>query len=150
MSDVIIYNVENMEDMNECLDLRLLVFCKEQGFSEEIEKDEYDKPFPRPDVVHCIAKKDGRILGTCRLIKGDGYCKLGRIVTSKDARGHGIGSKLCAYGENVAKSLWDVTKMKISSQHQVRGFYEKCGYKYDEKGYYDDEGWPHCMLEKYI
>lgn len=40
-------------------------YSKEQTFSEEIEVDGNDSPFPRPDVLHIIAMNtNGTILGS--------------------------------------------------------------------------------------
>lgn len=140
------------QEVAQCMSLRVEVFCVEQGFPLEVEQDQFDCPFPRPDVLHIQAvAASGLTIGTVRAIYVDDYAKLGRLAISRQARGTGLGMELCKFAETQIKTRWNVTKLKISSQHQVRRFYEKCGYTFNEKaGYYDEEGWLHCLLEKSV
>ncbi|BFZ54184.1 hypothetical protein PYCC9005_001217 [Savitreella phatthalungensis] len=139
--------------------MRLEVFSNEQDFDPAIDIDEYDSPFPREDVAHLIAfagsdagaadENAESLLGTVRLIRKDGFAKITRLAVGKEARGVQLGRRLVFACEQYAKDTWNLSRVDLSAQHQVRGFYEKCGYVYDEdKGYYDEEGWQHCWMTK--
>ncbi|ORY86819.1 acyl-CoA N-acyltransferase [Protomyces lactucae-debilis] len=128
--------------------LRLEVFTQEQNFDPAIELDEYDVPFDRKDVMHIIAvDSQENALATVRLYLTDGQAHLGRLAVAKQARGTGLGRAICEYAVHKAIEAWSVDTVVLSSQHQVRKFYEGLGYVYNEKkGYYDDEGWQHCEM----
>lgn len=108
-------------------------------------------------------RKGARVaLGTVRLIRktepsspssGEEVvvvvAKLGRLAVSKHARGQQLGRRLITAAEEACRHQWGASVMKVSSQHQVQQFYEKCGYTMDEeRGYYDEEGWRHCLVTK--
>jgi predicted GNAT family N-acyltransferase len=141
---------QQREDFDKATALRLQIFTKEQSFDPTLELDEFDKPWIRPDVLHILAVDEyDMALGTVRMKHIDGKAHLGRLAVSKQARGTGLGRKLCEYGAAQAISRWDVDTVLISSQHQVRKFYEGLGYVYNEaKGYYLDEDWSHCEMSQ--
>lgn len=135
---------------------------REQSFSETLEVDENDSPFPKSTVLHIIAlKPDGTLLGSkgfplgskrtddlaVRMLKGDDHAKLGRLAVSQDARGLHLGKRLVTQGESTVAGAWGTKRIELSAQHQVEGFYEKCGYKSTGKEEMD-EGWRHVCMEK--
>lgn len=138
------------DEYEKSIRLRKQVFCDEQNFAEDLEVDEYDSPFPRSDVMHIISTNtSGEILGTVRFLKTEAYAKLGRLAVSKTARGQKLGQRLVRHAESVVQAVWGSKHIKLSSQYQVQDFYTKLGYKVNaDKGYYLDEGWKHCEMDK--
>ncbi|CCG81651.1 protein of unknown function [Taphrina deformans PYCC 5710] len=82
------------------------------------------------------------------MLRKDDYATLGRLAVSKDARGRHLGERLVAQGESTVAGLWAAKKVLISSQHQVQGFYEKCGYTRTDDEEHLDEGWRHVYMSR--
>ena len=75
-------------------ELRIRVFCDEQGVTRAEEIDGRDD-----DAVHLVAIQRGAVIGTCRLLFEGTTCKLGRLVVAREARRRGIGGRLLALAE---------------------------------------------------
>ena len=141
------------EEYQKALDIRLEVFCKEQGFSQEDEIDKWDATFPNDNVLNIIAVRGDVTLGTVRAIHSphEVYDKIGRLAVSKIARHLKLGSKLVLFAEEQVKRQWQTKEIKLDSQSQVRKFYEKLGYVMNvERGEYLDDGWPHVEMKKIL
>lgn len=81
------------------------------------------------------------------MLKRDGYAKLGRLAVSKDARGHQVARRLVTQAESTVAGTWGSKRVELSAQHQVEGFYTKCGYR--NTGQEEmDEGWRHVIMDK--
>ena len=110
--------------------LRHQVFVLEQGIAAEHECDGRDAL-----AVHCVAYRDGRPVGTGRLLP-DG--RIGRMAVVRDARGLGIGRRILAALAAVAAARGDA-RIELSAQRQVEPFYraqgfERAGEPYEEVG----------------
>ena len=141
------------EEYQKALDIRLEVFCKEQGFSQEDEIDKWDATFPNDNVLNIIAVRGDVTLGTVRAIRlpNEIYDKIGRLAVSKSARHLKLGSKLVLFAEAQVRRQWQTKEIKLDSQSQVRKFYEKLGYVMNiERGEYLDDGWPHVEMKKVL
>jgi ElaA protein len=83
--------------------------------------------------------------GYARVFKADGHVTFGRVVTSDDARGTGLGSRLIESIIALCKEQWPNEEIIIESQEQVVGFYEKLGFKtFGEP--FTFEGTPHVEM----
>lgn len=126
MKDLEIIKVLDIDNLNICLNIRELVFTKEQGVSRDIEVDCYD--CINNNCIHFLIKYKGINVGTIRcLYKENHTVKLQRFCFLKEYRNLGIGKEVLKYIESFYKSL-GIKLIKLDSQYQVYKFYEKCGY----------------------
>lgn len=112
--------------------VRTKVFLDEQGFQEE-----FDDLDINPRMVHLCAYDDGELLGCARLFPSDmepgvqtspDRWILGRLAVLASARKGGMGSKLMAEAERIAREQGGV-EMHLHAQLQAQPFYERLGYE---------------------
>lgn len=129
--------IEQTRDLETCRALRRAVFIDEQSIPEAEEWDGLDD-----GALHFLALRDGRAIGTARiLIQGD-TGKIGRVCVLSEARGTGVGAALIRAALDVLRVQPGVTRAKLGSQTHAIGFYEKLGFAaYGD--IYDDAGIPH-------
>ncbi len=124
-------------------ELRTEVFVHEQGFSEELEFDEYEDK-----ATHLVGFFDGKPAATSRFYfheKYDAYL-IGRIVVRKELRGKNLGGKIVTAAENEIINLGG-KRTVIHAQLRAKGFYENLGYT--TFGDIDlEEGVEHIMMQK--
>ncbi len=126
MKDLEIIKVEDIDSLNICLNIRELVFTKEQGVSKDIEVDLYDSI--NNDCIHFLIKYKNISVGTIRcLYKENNAVKLQRFCFLKEYRNLGLGREVLKYIEDFYKDR-GIKIIKLDSQYQVYKFYEKCGY----------------------
>lgn len=117
-----------------CMDLRRAVFCVEQGVAEDEEYDGRDAA-----ATHLAAlTPEGRVVGTCRLLPGEGTWRLGRMAVAREARGQGAARALLAAAHAHAAAA-GARAMTLSAQIAVRDLYAGAGYQpfgreYEEAG----------------
>jgi predicted GNAT family N-acyltransferase len=104
------------------VELRIRVFCDEQGVSREDEIDGRDD-----GAVHLVALERGAVVGTCRLLFDGTTCKLGRLVVARDARRRGIGGGLLGLAEREARAA-GAERIVLNAQTRARGVYRAAGY----------------------
>jgi len=122
-------------------ELRIRVFCDEQGVSREDEIDGRDG-----DAVHLVALERGAVVGTCRLLFDGTTCKLGRLVVERDARRRGIGGRLLALAEAEARTA-GAERIVLNAQTRARGVYRAAGY--EEAGdTFTQAGIEHIRMER--
>ena len=86
-------------ELRAALALRHDVFCVEQGVSEADEIDGRDG-----EALHVVAVRNGRVVGTCRVLVDDGIGKLGRMAVARGARRGGVGAQLLDAAEAGARA----------------------------------------------
>jgi predicted GNAT family N-acyltransferase len=122
-------------------ELRIRVFCDEQGVSREEEIDGRDD-----DAVHLVAIQRGAVIGTCRLLFEGTTCKLGRLVVAREARRRGIGGRLLALAEKEARAA-GAARIVLNAQTRARGVYRAAGYT--ERGArFMEAGIEHVRMER--
>jgi predicted GNAT family N-acyltransferase len=105
------------------MDLRIRVFCGEQGVSEEEERDELDD-----EATQIVVLDDSSVIATCRLRYPDpSTCKLERMVVEKRLRELGIGGRLLAGAEAEAREHGS-SEMLLHAQRRAESFYASHGY----------------------
>ena len=77
------------DDFLACAAIRRKVFVEEQNVPEELELDELDAT-----AVHLLATRDGRPVGTARLLIDGNTAKIGRVALLAEERGTGAGAAL--------------------------------------------------------
>ena len=122
-------------------ELRIRVFCGEQGVSRQEEIDGRDQ-----DAVHLVAIERGAVVGTCRLLFEGTTCKLGRLVVEREARGRGIGGRLLAFAENEARAA-GAQRIVLNAQTRARGLYRGAGYT-EHGGRFIEAGIEHVRMER--
>lgn len=124
------------------LALRCRVFVLEQG------------PFLDPDGVdrHCwhllLPGADGALHAYLRVVDpGVKYAEpsIGRVVTSPEVRGTGLGRRLVAEGVARCVAAWPGQGIRISAQSRLQRFYEEAGFVRDGADYLED-GIPHVEM----
>jgi predicted GNAT family N-acyltransferase len=127
--------------IEQALDLRERVFCGEQGVDLEAERDGLDG-----EAIHVVHVRDGRVLGTCRVLVRDGVGRLGRMAVEPSARGRGIGAELLVAAEEAAR-VAGATRMRLHAQAAARSLYARGGYA--EVGEpFVEEGIDHVTMER--
>lgn len=121
--------------------IREEVFMKEQGFVDEF--DQWDEKVP-----HVIIYVDSKPAATGRLLPGENKDEfiIGRVAVLSEFRRLHLGSLVVKTLENKAISLGG-TKVELSAQVRVQGFYERLGYK-SEGEVYMDEHCEHILMIK--
>ena len=122
-------------------ELRIRVFCDEQGVSRAEEIDGRDD-----DALHLVAVDRGAVIGTCRLLFEGTTCKLGRLVVAREARRRGIGSRLLALGEAEARAA-GAKRIVLNAQTRARGVYRAAGYT-ERGGRVMQAGIEHVRMER--
>ncbi|POY75361.1 GNAT family acetyltransferase [Rhodotorula taiwanensis] len=143
--------VENEQDFDRVIKVRIAVFVEEQGYSLEDELDEKD-----PESDHFLMTTVGpdgneEDAGTIRWWPKPNQAagKMGRVAVLPKFRGGGTGRLLIqAMEEHVRqrKGKAGVAAKGYSTMH-AEGFYAKAGYLRQGEQFMED-GAPHCLLIK--
>ena len=113
----------NPERMAAAAALRTRVFVDEQGVDPAIEQDGRDGQTLH--VAVCDARGD--VVGTGRLMLGEGYAKVQRVAVDARCRGEGVGRKVME-GLDLLAMRQGIGEMRLSSQAEAVPFYERLGY----------------------
>lgn len=126
--------VRDARDLRAALDLRIRVFCDEQGVPREIEVDADD------DVArHAVAvTPSGTVVATMRLVTRGGVVKVGRVAVDRAWRGRGIASRLLERAVEYAQHQRADT-LRLAAQVAAIELYRKAGFRaigepFDEAG----------------
>lgn len=130
------------DDRAELHALRHEVFVVGQGVPAEIEVDDRD-----PTAVHVVARLDGRLVGTGRLLSAGGSTvTIGRMAVAPDVRGSGIGRGVLRVLEELAVDS-GADAVELHAQRSAVGFYERNGYT-ATSGVYLEAGLEHVDMSK--
>jgi len=125
--------------------IRHRVFVMEQGVSEELEHDEYDKLSEQ--CTHILLYEGNEAVGTGRIRKvNEEVGKLERICVLHEVRGKGAGAVIMQALESIA-SKQGLHETKLGAQLQAKGFYEKLGYE-TCSDLFMDAGIEHVLMRK--
>lgn len=122
-------------DLYAILQLRNEVFVVEQNcvFQDADNKD--------PVCYHVMVWQDHLLAGYTRLVPaGIAYEEpsIGRVVTSPQVRGIGIGRQLMQFSIRTLYMLWGKTTITIGAQLYLRRFYESLGFQQCSDIYLED------------
>jgi predicted GNAT family N-acyltransferase len=113
-------------------DLRIKVFCDEQGVDPALEVDGQDD-----EATQVVALDESGIIATCRLRYPEpGLCKLERMVVDARYRKLGVGGRLLDWCEEEGRSAGAKT-MVLNSQLRVQNFYGSQGYEPEGETFMD-------------
>jgi len=127
-------------DIATCRALRRSVFIEEQGVSEADEIDDLDGV-----AIHLLATRDGRPVGSARLlVKGD-TGKVGRVCVLAADRGTGLGAALMRAAIAEFRAMPGISRVMLGAQTHATGFYDRLGFT-AEGPEFDDAGIPHRTM----
>lgn len=129
----------NKRELEQVLQVRKTVFVKGQGVPMSRERDGLDG-----SSKHAIVFLGGKPVGCARIRFIGKTAKLERIAVLSRYRGTGFGKKLMAYLITYCRRR-KVRKIAMHSQHYIRGFYEKFGFR-QKGGIFMDAGIKHVEL----
>jgi predicted GNAT family N-acyltransferase len=110
-------------EVEAAMDLRVRVFCGEQGVDPEEEMDDLDD-----ESIQIVGLDEGGVIATCRLRDlGNGQWKLERMAVERRLRGRGVGRMLLAGAERESGER-GAAEMFLNSQRQAEPFYAARGY----------------------
>lgn len=123
--------MRSAEDMARALEIRRRVFIEEQGVPESEEIDHHDRdPGEVTSAVHVLARRDGRPVGTGRLLIGyasDEHAHIGRVAVLAEERRGGVGRAVMRALEAEARSR-AFPGITLGAQLHAIPFYERLGY----------------------
>jgi predicted GNAT family N-acyltransferase len=131
------FKIAVTSDLATCLALRRTVFIEEQGVDVDLEVDGLDER-----ATHLLAVKDGRPVGTARLMVFDSVGKVGRVCVLADQRGTGMGKALMLAAIAELRDRPGITEVRLGAQTHALGFYEALGFNADGPEFLD-AGIPH-------
>ena len=98
------------DEIAAAMELRVQVFCEEQGVDGDLELDGLDH-----DCTQIVAVDRGSVVATCRLRLVEGSAKVERMAVEKRLRGTGMGRLLLERAEREAKAS-GAPRMVLHSQ----------------------------------
>jgi ElaA protein len=140
------FNDLNTTELYQILQLRNEVFIVEQSCPFQ---DLDDKDFK---CFHLIGfdTESQKIMAYTRIVPaGISYeeASIGRVVTSPQARGGGIGKELMQKSIELLEELYGGVSIKIGAQYYLKKFYESYGFQQVEEIYLED-GIEHILMIK--
>jgi predicted GNAT family N-acyltransferase len=121
--------------------IREEVFVKEQGFKDEF--DTHDNI-----AYHAVLYYNNEAVATARTFVNEDVYVIGRVAVIKSMRNNRLGMKVILAIEEKIKQLGG-TKVELSAQSRVQGFYKSLGYQTLGEEFLD-EGCPHVKMIKSI
>jgi predicted GNAT family N-acyltransferase len=139
---VTVRTARDADEIRAARDLRIKVFCDEQGVDPELEVDGLDD-----EATQIVALDESGVVATCRLRYPEpGECKLERMVVDRRLRRHGVGARLLAWAEEEGRRE-GATTMVLNSQLRSQDFYAASGYA-PEGETFMDAGIEHIRMTK--
>lgn len=133
-------DIVRVTDLADCHALRRQVFMEEQQVSAEDEWDDLDA-----GAWHYLARRDGRPVGSARvLLEGDAGT-LTRVCVLADQRGQGTGAALTRAAVEALRAA-GYARARLAAQTHAIGFYERLGFA-AEGPEFMDAGIPHRWME---
>jgi predicted GNAT family N-acyltransferase len=124
------------------MDLRIRVFCGEQGVDPEEEMDDLDE-----EATQIVGLDESGVVATCRLRYPEpGISKLERMAVEARLRKHGVGGRLLAGAEEEARAA-GARLMALHAQRRAEAFYASNGYVAEGETFMD-AGIEHIRMSK--
>jgi ElaA protein len=121
------------------LKLRADVFVVEQSCPYA----DLDGRDDEPGTRHVWFQRDAEIRAYLRILREDGYERIGRVVTAKPARGAGLAGRLMAEALRIVGHR----RCVLEAQADRAGFYARFGFEPAGPGYVED-GIPHLPMRR--
>jgi len=132
----------SVDELYDILLLRARVFVVEQDCVYN-DIDGLDK-----DAIHVFIKEGDDTVGCLRVFKrNEDTVQIGRVVTSPEKRGTGLGAVLMSEAVKIAKENFPRLKMYLEAQMYAIGFYQKFGFNVASEEFLED-GIPHVVMTR--
>lgn len=141
MSRTEVRHAAGSEEVRAAQNLRIRVFCEEQGVDPAAELDGRDG-----EAVHLVCVEEGSVVGTCRLRYVAGTCLLGRMAISPERRRSGLGWRLLEAADRDARSR-GAQSIRLHAQLHAESFYARGGFVRQGEEFVE-EGIRHVLMEK--
>lgn len=134
-----------VQELYEVLRLRTEVFVVEQNcvFQDMDNKDQH--------CYHLLGRKNGLLAAYTRIVPtGISYNdapSIGRVVTSPQARGEGLGRTLMLESIKELFRVYGKSTIRIGAQLYLKKFYESLGFE-QSSDIYDEDGIDHIEMTK--
>jgi len=103
--------------------VRRRVFVEEQGISEGLELDGYDR-----EAQHMVVRDGELVIGTARvLFLAAGQAKIERMAILKPFRHRGVGRRIVSFLIEELRNR-QVEQVVVHAQYPVAAFYRSCGF----------------------
>jgi predicted GNAT family N-acyltransferase len=138
-----IRRIASPRELEAALALRHRVFCIEQGVPKREELDGRDD-----EAVHLVALRDGRVLGTCRLLFAGRVVQFSRLAVDPSSRREGIATQLLHETEREARA-GHAQRIVLHAQTYAENLYTAAGY--EPRGrVFVEAGIEHVAMEKRV
>jgi predicted GNAT family N-acyltransferase len=129
------------EEVRDALRVREHVFCREQGVPRELEIDGRDGT-----ALHLLAveAEADRVIGTLRLLLGEGVAKVGRVAVEREWRRRGIASRMLDLALVRARER-GFEQARLASQLDATGLYERAGFAVESEPF-EEAGIAHVWM----
>lgn len=145
--EIMLFNEFAPKQLYRVLQLRSEVFVVEQTCYYQ-DMDGLDL---LPETRHFLLLDGLNIVAYTRVLAPgtsySGYSSIGRIVSSPDYRGKGLGHQIVAESIKLCQELWPKYPIKIGAQAHLTEFYQQHGFKLIGEEYIED-GIPHVHMER--
>ncbi len=142
MDGILVKLVETERELEAAIGVRFRVFVAEQSVPPEEELDEADAT-----AIHAIALLDGEVVGTGRLLLGDGdTVHIGRMAVDAPQRRRGIGGAILEFLEGEARGR-GYQRSVLHAQEYVKEFYASHGYQQHGESFLE-VNIPHIEMRK--
>ena len=132
--------VKNPKELELCLDIRIRVFCHEQGVSRDIELDGLDGV-----CRHYVAFIEADAVGTARARPiDDKTIKFERVAVLKEFRGWDFGKSLMELAISDATEN-GYRKAILNAQTHAEPFYQSLGFSQQGERF-EEAGIPHIQM----
>lgn len=132
----------NSVDYIEMIELRNTILLEPIGlpyFEGVFEEDE--------ESIFCACYNDGELIACCVLTEqNDRLVRLRQMAVAEEEQRSGIGSKLIAFAENIAREN-GFEEITLHAQRSVENFYLRNGYQFDGDEFME-AGILHIMMKK--
>ncbi len=124
--------------------IRMEVFCREIGFTEDFEFDESDK-----SALHLVCYDNGVPVCNARILQEHaGVWHFGRLCAPQNARGKGYGKATVLKAIEKCEEMC-ANKIILGAKYDKKDFYWSLGFTAYGEIYYE-EGIPHIMMQREI
>lgn len=149
--NITVHKVDNPQQLEQCLAIRMKVFVEEQQVPLEEEIDAFDAD---PEAcTHFLLTVDGKpaAVSRSRLYEAETEptYKLQRIAVHREYRGMGLGRLIVAAMERDAAEAGAQYTL-LDAQCQAEPFYRKMGYVTVSEDVFLDAGIPHVRMKKQL
>jgi ElaA protein len=127
-------------ELQAILRLRAEVFVVEQKAAYQ----DVDGRDLEPGTTHYWLDDDGPLAYLRVLTEPSGERRIGRVCTTKKARGSGLGYQVMAAAVEDLRGAPSV----LDAQVYAQGFYERFGYVAEGEEYEDEDGIPHITMRR--